>query len=62
MKVFYKNKVGILIESDLSQCPNCIFYPKSKKGQCYDIGLMHFCCKVKYHRFVADLNTSIFQL
>lgn len=63
MKVFYKNKVGILTESSLCRCPSCVFYPKNDGiSKCWDIGIIHLCCKVKYHKFVTDLNTSIFQL
>lgn len=63
MKVFYKNKVGILTESGLLECPDCIFYPKNDNlYKCWRIGIMSLCCKVKYHKFLFDLNTSIFQL
>lgn len=62
MKVFYKNKVGILTESGLLRYSNCIFYPKNNGPTCWNVGIIHLCCTVKYHKFVADLNTSIFQL
>lgn len=63
MKVFYKNKVGILTESGLLKCLDCTFYPKNDNlHKCWRIGIMSLCSKVKCRKFLSDLNTSIFQL
>lgn len=63
MKVFYKNKVGILTERHLLDCSGCVFYPKSSNlYKCWRIGLMYLCCQVKCRKFSSNSNASIFKL
>lgn len=56
MKVFYKNKVGMLVSLSTSiYCDNCIYHSKNTSiSQCKKVGLMKLC--------VGDFNYSEFIL